>query len=441
MWFDESIFYQIYPLGYCGAEKENDGGAVRHRFGKIEQNIPAIKAAGFNAVLFNPLFESERHGYDTVDFFSVDRRLGDNADFKNLVSKFHEAGIRVVLDGVFNHVGRRFFAFEEVRRERENTDKKYWFNINFGGNTHYNDGFWYEGWEGHMELVKLNLQNDAVLDYIARAVRFWIDEFGIDGLRLDVAYLLPEWFFEWLRRIVRERRQDFFLMGEVIHGQNFSKNIVPDRLDSITNYECYKGLTSALNSDNLFEIEHSLERLFGSQPWCLYTGKNLFSFVDNHDVPRAYTALQDKRKIYAMYAILYSMPGIPCVYYGSEYGAEGAKGHGADGDDALRPCIDEIDKDKSPELTAFIRKLNEIRKREPALAYGTYDKCVLSNKFMCFKREKGADRIYCAFNISDADVTVRVEEAEGTDLLSGEIRNLNDIYLPPFSVKYFKKNG
>lgn len=437
MWFDESVFYQIYPLGYCGAERENDFGEVRHRLARIEEQIPYIRDCGFNAVLFNPLFESERHGYDTVDFFRIDRRLGDNEDFKRLVAKFHEAGIRVVLDGVFNHVGRRFFAFEEVREKRENSDKKDWFHINFGGNTAYNDGFWYEGWEGHMELVKLNLQNEAVLGYIGRAVEYWMDEFGIDGLRLDVSYLLPEWFFEWLRRIVRGRRDDFFLMGEVIHNQNFQKNLTRDRLDSITNYECYKGLTSALNSDNLFEIEHSLERLFGSQPWCLYTGKNLFSFVDNHDVPRACTALKDRRKLPAMYGILYGMPGIPCVYYGSECGAEGDK---SDNDYKLRPAVGEIDKDKDPALRALIGKLNAVRKAESALQYGTYEKCVLSNKYMCFKREKGGDRIYCAYNISDGDVTVRVEEAEGTDLLTGEVRNLNDIYLPPFAVKLFKKN-
>ena len=437
MWFDESTFYQIYPLGYCGAERENDFGEIRHRLSAIEERIPYIRDCGFTAVLFNPLFESERHGYDTVDFFRIDRRLGDNADFKRLVEKFHEAGIRVVLDGVFNHVGRRFFAFEDVREKKQASDKKDWFHIDFGGNTAYNDGFWYEGWEGHMELVKLNLQNSAVLDYIGRAVEFWMDEFGIDGLRLDVSYLLPEWFFEWLRRTVRGRRSDFFLMGEVIHNQNFQKNLTPERLDSITNYECYKGLTSALNSDNLFEIEHSLERLFGSQPWCLYTGKNLFNFVDNHDVPRAYTALQDKRKLPALYAILYGMPGIPCVYYGSECGAEGDK---SDNDYDLRPAVSAIDAGKCPQQTALIRKLNAIRLRERALQYGSYEKCALSNKYMCFKREKGGERIYCAYNISDGDVTVRVEEAEGTDLLTGEIRNLNDIYLPPFAVKLFKKN-
>ena len=437
MWFDESVFYQIYPLGFCGAERENDFGEVRHRFGKIEEEIDYIKECGFNAVLFNPLFESERHGYDTVDFFKVDRRLGTNEEFKALVEKFHSAGIRVVLDGVFNHVGRRFAAFEDVRQRREGSDKTSWFYIHFGGNSPYNDGFGYEGWEGHMELVKLNLQNEGVVDYIRRAVLYWIDEFGIDGLRLDVAYLLPEWFFEFLRRTVRERREDFFLMAEVIHGQNFAKNLTPQRLDSMTNYECYKGLTSALNSDNLFEIEHSLERQFGSQPWCLYTGKHLFNFVDNHDVVRAYTALQNKDKLFAMYAILYTMPGIPCVYYGSECAAEGDK---SDNDYKLRPCIDDIDKNKRPDLMKWVQKLNTIRKESRALSYGSYDKCVLSNKYMCYKREKDAERIYCAFNISGEDITVRVEEAEGTDLLTGEVRNLNDIYLPPYAVKLFRKN-
>lgn len=438
MWFDESAFYQIYPLGYCGAERENDFGQVHRRLHIIEEQIPYIKEMGFTAVLFNPLFESERHGYDTVDFFNVDRRLGDNADFKRLVEKFHEAGVRVVLDGVFNHVGRRFFAFEDVRARREGSDKRDWFNINFGGNTAYNDGFWYEGWEGHMELVKLNLHCGAVTDYIRRAVEFWIDEFQIDGLRLDVSYLLPEWFFEFLRRTVRAKREDFFLMGEVIHIQNFAKNLTPDRLDSITNYECYKGLTSALNSDNLFEIEHSLSRLFGQEQWCLYTGKNLFNFVDNHDVIRAYTALGDKRKLAAMYTVLYCMPGIPCVYYGSECGAEGDK---SDGDYKLRPYIGDIDKNKAPELSALIKKLNGIRRSSRALAYGSYAKCVLNNRYLCFKREADGERIYCAVNISDGDITVRVEEAEGDDLLGGEVRNLNDIYLPPFAVRIFKKRG
>ena len=152
---------------------------------------------------------------------------------------------------------------------------------------------------------------------------------------------------------------------------------------------------------------------------------------------RSYTALQNNDLIFNMYAILYTMPGIPCIYYGSECAAEGDK---SDNDYKLRPCIDDVDKNKRPDLLKFIQKLNAIRRSCRALSYGSYEKCVLSNKYMCYKRELDGERIYCAFNISGEDVTVRVEEAEGTDLLTGEVRNLNDIYLPPYSVKLFRKN-
>ena len=268
MWFDESVFYQIYPLGYCGAERENDFGETRHRLYKIRDEIPKLKELGVKAVLFNPLFESERHGYDTVDFFKVDRRLGTNEEFKELVSDFHRAGIKVVLDGVFHHAGREFFPFKEVREKREGTDYRFWFNIDFYSNSAYNDGFNYDNWEGHPELVKLRLENNDLMNYLMEAVRFWIGGFDIDGLRLDVCYSLPYWFIERLRAEANALKPDFYLVGEVIHIGNFRDAVSPNRLDSVTNYECYKGLVSAFNSDNLFEIEHSFtrERIFCRLP-------------------------------------------------------------------------------------------------------------------------------------------------------------------------------
>lgn len=437
MWFDESVFYQIYPLGFCGAERENDFGQVRHRFGKIEAEIPRLKDMGVTAVLFNPLFESERHGYDTVDFFRIDRRLGTNGEFRDLVKKFHEAGIKVVLDGVFNHAGRAFAPFREVLEKRENTDYKFWFNINFRGNSRYNDGLDYENWEGHPELVKLRLENVDLQNYLMDAVRFWISEFGIDGLRLDVCYLLPQWFMELLRRTVNACKPDFFLVGEVIHCGNFQMNVCPERLNSITNYECFKGMVSSFNSDNLFEIESSLTRLFSSQPWALYTGKRMLNFVDNHDVIRAYTALKEKRNLLNLYTLLFTIPGIPCLYYGSEFGAEGDK---SDLDYKLRPCIDDIDKSAHPELSAHIRRLAEIRRNSRALCYGGYAKATIMNKNFSFVREWEGEKIVVAMNISDSACTVRVEEAEGTDLLTGQVRNLNDIYLPPFTAAIYRRN-
>ncbi len=436
MWFDESVFYQIYPLGYCGAERDNHFGEVCHRLGKIKENIPHIADMGATAVLFNPLFESERHGYDTVDFFTVDRRLGTNEEFKELVGAFHAAGIRVVLDGVFNHTGRAFPPFKTVLSERERTDYRFWFNINFHGNSRYNDGLDYENWEGHPELVKLRLDNWDVQKYLMDAVRFWIREFDIDGLRLDVSYLLPPWFMEMLRGTVRELKPDFFLVGEVIHLTNFRDNVRPERLDSITDYECYRGLVSAFNSRNLFEIEHSLTRLFGSFDWSLFRGKNLFSFVDNHDVERAATALREKRNLANLYTVLFTMPGIPCVYYGSEYGVEGDK---SDMDYGLRPAVDTIPRDDTLPLYLHIKRLAAIRKASRALAYGSYRKATLSSANFSFVRECGGEEFITAVNIAETDCTVRVEEAEGEDLLTGERRNLNDIYLPPFSSRVLKR--
>lgn len=437
MWFDEATFYQIYPLGFCGAERENDFGEVRHRLGKISAEIPRLKELGVRAVLFNPLFESERHGYDTVDFFHIDRRLGTNEEFKALVAEFHAAGIRVILDGVFNHTGRRFPPFQEVLQKREGTDYRFWFNINFYGDSRYHDGLDYENWEGHPELVKLRLENCDVQNYLMDAVRMWIREFDIDGLRLDVCYLLPQWFMELLRRTVDAEKRDFFLVGEVIHCGNFQQNICPERLNSITNYECFKGLISSFNSDNLFEIESSLTRLFSDQPWALYTGKRMLNFVDNHDVIRAYTALKEKRNLCNLYTVLFTMPGIPCLYYGSEFGQEGDK---SDFDYHLRPDIDMIDKTAHPELVEHIRKLIRIRNTSRALIYGSYRKATIMNKNFSFVREYEGERIIVAVNISDSDCTVRVEEAEGTDLLTGQVRNLNDIYLPPFSASIYRKN-
>ncbi len=437
MWFDESVFYQIYPLGFCGAERENDFGETRHRLHKIAAEIPRLKELGITAVLFNPLFESERHGYDTVDFYRIDRRLGTNSEFKALVDEFHAAGIRVVLDGVFNHTGRAFPPFREVLEKREGTDYRFWFNLNFWGNSRYNDGLDYENWEGHPELVKLRLENCDVQNYLMDAVRFWIREFGIDGLRLDVCYLLPPWFMELLRRTVSAEKEDFFLVGEVIHCGNFRQNVVPERLNSITNYECFKGMVSACNSDNLFEIESSLTRLFSSQPWALYTGKRMLNFVDNHDVVRAFTALKDKRKIFALYTLLFTIPGIPCIYYGSEFGAEGDK---SDFDYKLRPCIDDVDKTAHPELVAFLKKLAEIKRNSRALCYGGYCKATIRNRDFAFVREESGEKIVVAVNIGEGDCTIRVEEAEGTDLLTGQVRNLNDIYLPPFGVSIYRKN-
>ena len=268
MWADKSVFYQIYPLGFCGTPRENDG-VPASRIGKIGDWAEHIRRLGADAVYLSPVFESDRHGYDTRDYRKIDCRLGTNEDFARVCETLHGHGIKVVLDGVFNHVGRGFWAFRDVQERKWDSPYKDWFHINFDGNSNYNDGFWYEGWEGHYELVKLNLRNSAVADHLLESIRLWVEWFHIDGLRLDVAYCLDREFLHRLRQFCDGLKPEFFLVGETLHG-DYNQWVNDAMLHSCTNDECYKGLYSSLNSMNLFEIVHSLTRQFGPEPWPLY---------------------------------------------------------------------------------------------------------------------------------------------------------------------------
>lgn len=432
MWYDESVFYQIYPLGLCGAPQANDG-VQEHRLRRILDWIPHIEKLGCGAVLLNPLFESDAHGYDTRDYRRVDTRLGTNGDLKELVAALHERGIRVVLDGVFNHVGRGFWAFRDVQEKKWDSPYRDWFHISFDGNSGYNDGFWYEGWEGHFELVKLNLRNGAVADYLLDTVRFWVEEFGVDGLRLDVAYCLDRDFIARLRQFCCSLRPDFFLVGETLHG-DYNQWVGEGKCHSCTNYECYKGLYSSLNDLNLFEIGHSLRRQFGSEPWCLYRGKKLLNFVDNHDVTRVAGILRNPAHLPVIYGLLFAMPGIPCIYYGSEWGAQGDKAHG---DAALRAAFE---RPQWNGLTDTIAAMAAARRRSAALRDGEYAEVLLTNRQYIFERRCGDERVLCAVNADAAPYTAHFNAGCGraVDLLTGVEHDFGGgSELAPYSVHYW----
>lgn len=413
MWTDESVFYQIYPLGAAGAPFENDG-KLEHRLGRFEEWIPDLKKLGVNAILFNPLFSSVSHGYDTTDYRTVDCRLGDNEDLKHLMDKLHENGFRVLFDGVFNHVGRNFPQFQDVLKNRENSPYKDWFQIDFGGNNSYNDGLWYANWEGYDALVKLNLKNPEVVQYLLDTVDFWTEEFGVDGLRLDVAYCLDQDFLRTLHHHVKSRNPEFFLLGETLHG-DYNTWVNPDMLDSCTNYECYKGIYSSFNSVNFFEILYSFNRQFGSEPWCLYTGKKLLSFVDNHDVNRIASTIEKKELLPAVYAMLFTMPGIPCIYYGSEWGMEGVKNAN---DTAIRPSVEKLE---SNALTEDIEKMIRIYRSSRALQNGDYKQIALNNGWCVYQRSLDGETVWCAINILPDAVQIPVNwSGQARDLATGE---------------------
>ena len=434
MWAYNSIFYQIYPIGFCGAPVHNDG-VCAPRIRKLMDWSEYLQTLGVDSILLNPIFESDNHGYDTRDFKTIDCRLGTNEDFKEVCEDLHKHNVKIVLDGVFNHVGRGFWAFKDVQEKKWDSPYKDWFHISFDGNSCYDDGFWYEGWEGHFELVKLNLQNPAVVDYLMECVKYWIDEFGIDGLRLDVAYSLDHNFMRRLRSYTQELKPDFALIGEVLFG-DYNIIVNDEMLHSCTNYECYKGLYSSFNCMNMFEIAHSLHRQFGSDQWCIYRGKHLMTFVDNHDVTRLASILTNKKHIPLAYGLLMGMPGIPCLYYGSEWAEQGEKA--PDNDYALRPCFEEP---KPNELTEFIKKLIRVRQESDALCNGAYKNVVIQNHQLVFERCSEKERVIVAINAADYPYTANAGELNGTaaDLLTRETVTMNgQLELKPYSVQYLK---
>lgn len=418
-WYDEAVFYHIYPLGMTGAPKQNTYGEPEHRLNNLIPFISRIKKLGFNALYIGPLFESVGHGYETTDYKKLDTRLGTNEDLTNFVEECHKQGIRVILDGVFNHTGRDFFAFKDIRQNRESSRYKEWYcNVNFYGNNEYNDGFSYDNWGGYNLLAKLNQQNREVREYVCDVIRFWVNEFNIDGIRLDAADVLDFSYMQMMRQVANEVKPDFWLMGEVIHG-DYIRWVNGDTLHSVTNYHLHKALYSGHNDHNYFEIAHTVKRLYemgGNRP----NGLKLYNFVDNHDVERIYTKLNDKSHFIPVHILMYTLPGVPSVYYGSEFGLEGQKQQGSD--DSLRPTVSYeqyINATQNNDLTNLISRLGAIRTGTKALSYGDYKELLLTNCQYAFSRTYNGQSVIVTVNNSNSDFTMSLPTQMEEEYIGG----------------------
>ena len=448
-WYNEATFYHIYPLGLTGAPKENDYGTPVHRLNTLLPWIDHIKEIGCTALYIGPLFESVGHGYETTDYKKLDSRLGTNEDLTNFVKACHDKGIRVIFDGVFNHTGRDFFAFKDIQKNRENSPYVNWYcNVNFGGNTEYNDGFSYENWGGYNLLVKLNQRNPEVQNYICDVIRFWVSEFDIDGIRLDAADVLDFDFMRVLRHTADEVKKDFWLMGEVIHG-DYSRWVNGQTLHSVTNYALHKALYSGHNDHNYFEIAHTVKYLQNMGDLDLY------NFVDNHDVERIHTKLQNKAHFAPVHVLLYTLPGVPSIYYGSEFGIDGKKEKFSDA--SLRPALDLKDYadavTKNP-CTALIAALGKVRQGTPALSYGSYSELALTNRQFAFARDLDGVRVIVTVNNDDSDAEMNLPTGSAPEYVGaltgqkvsaqgGRIRvrvaaNSGEIWLPAGDMPEYK---
>ncbi|MDR2445720.1 MAG: alpha-amylase [Treponema sp.] len=433
----DRFFYHIYPLGFCGCPEKNDFSCpAGHGLRGIEAHIPRLLDMGVNAVYIGPVFESAAHGYDTLDYFHVDRRLGNNDSLKRLAQTFHGNGIIIVLDAVLNHTGRHFFAFKDLQAHGERSAYRDWFsNTRFNGKSPCGDNFTYDGWNGHYNLVKFNSRNREAREYLFAAVKFWIQEFDIDGLRLDAADHLSAEFMDELSDRCVALKKDFWLMGEVVAGdyrkwlfrpQNLPTGRAektPCRLQSVTNYELYKGLWSSFNDKNFFEIAWTLRRQFGDIG--LYRENVLYNFADNHDVNRVASSVKNKAHLFPLYALLFTVPGIPSLYYGDEFGVLGERGH--DSDRALRPSWDAIRTaetavDRNALLKAIV-DFARIRKNSLALREGSYRELYVSSEQFAFMREKDGKQALVTVNASDKERVISINAGD----LRSKIKRWKDV--------------
>lgn len=403
-WINSSVFYHIYPLGFCGAPETNDFSLPAvNRLEKVYGWLDHIQWLGANALYLGPLFESSTHGYDTADYFWLDRRLGTNETLKDLSAEIHRRGMRLVLDGVFNHSGRDFWAFRDLRQKGQDSAYRGWYhNLRFDQSSPYGDPFSYEGWNGHLSLVKFNLSNPDVRNHLFEAVTGWVRDYDIDGLRLDAADCVDLDFWQAFGEHCHSLKPDFWLMGEVVHG-NYRKWANPEHLDSVTNYECYKGLYSSLNDGNYFEIAYALERQFGKAG--IYRDLPLYNFVDNHDVDRVASLLKNPAHLYPLYMLLMSMPGVPSIYYGSEWGLPGKRQPATDA--PVRPDLDldtMIHHAPQANLAGTVARLAAIRRNSPALNEGSYSQLRVESKQFAFLRQQDGESIVAAFNSANEAV-------------------------------------
>jgi glycosidase len=420
-WAWQTVFYHIYPLGLCDAPERNDfNSPPKPRLLKVRDWLDHLQDLGFNALYLGPVFESTTHGYDTADYYQVDRRLGDRETLARLAKDLRQRGLRLILDGVFHHVGRDFWAFRDLLKHGPSSRFADWFcGVDFQKQSPWGDPFAYQGWNGHYDLVKLNLRHPEVKGHLLEAVRNWLSEFEIDGLRLDAADCLDPDFLRELAAFTRGLRPDFWLMGEVVHG-DYRRYANSGMLDSVTNYEAYKSLYSCHNDLNYFEMAHSLDRQFGK--YGLYRDLPLYGFADNHDVDRVAGLLNNPAHLYPLYIILFTMPGSPSVYYGSEWGLNQKKAPHSDR--PLRPALDPVTTPQHaphPDLAGVIKRLISLRRNHPPLWQGDCRNLLVQRDHLALARSHNGQNLVVAVNAASETRELRLKSlpaARLTDLLN-----------------------
>jgi glycosidase len=384
-WVEHAIWWQVYPLGFVGAyPADPPPTADEHRLRRIVDWLDHAVELGASGVALGPLFASHTHGYDTTDHYRIDPRLGDGADFDQMIADAHKRGLRVLLDGVFNHVAKDFAQTSWFRKR---------------GNS-------FDTFEGHGELIALDHDNPDVVAYTVDVMTHWLKR-GADGWRLDAAYAVPDRFWAQVLPRVRQAHPDAWFVGEVIHG-DYSERVRASGFDSVTQYELWKAIWSSLNDANFHELDWALVRhnefLDDFVP---------MTFVGNHDVTRIASQLDNTRHLEHALVILLTTGGTPSVYAGDESGYRGVKEERFGGDDAVRPeftaplmGVDEHGHD----VYRLHQYLIGLRRRHPWLHTARTSPLRLTNTQYVYATRNGSDVLLVALNIDDEPLSLSLPE-------------------------------
>lgn len=393
-WVQHAIWWQIYPLGFVGAfPAENPPDADEHRLLRVCDWLDHAIALGASGIALGPIFASRTHGYDTTDHRRIDPRLGDDSDFDTLVSQAHDRGLRVLLDGVFNHVGTDFPAYRAAMDG--DADAATWFRGRPGR---------FHTFEGHGELITLNHNNPLVVDYTVDVLSHWLRR-GADGWRLDAAYAVPQRFWSHVLPRVREEHPEAWFVGEVIHG-DYAGMVDQAGYDAITQYELWKAIWSSLNDGNFHELNWALRRhnefLQAFVPQ---------TFIGNHDVTRIASKLEEPQHVAHALVLLMTLGGVPTIYAGDEFGFHGVKEDRAGGDDAVRPEFGAppLQADAwGQEMFALHQFLIGLRRRHPWLHTARTAPLTVDNRGYVYETRSGDHTLVVALNIDDAPLSLEL---------------------------------
>lgn len=422
-WYDSAVFYQMHPLSLCGCEHESAETAGSH-FAELTEWARHAKKMGCNAIYIGQVFKADTHGYGIIDYHKVDSRLGTNEDFKKWIAACHDMGMRVVVDTVFNHVGRGFFAFQNLERKGKASPYREWFsNVNFSGNNEYGDGFSYESWGGYQRLVRLNILNPWLHDYHFDTVRFWISEFDIDGIHIDAIDELDYDFIKDLRKVVQNIKPDFWLMGELMDGA-YARWVNDKMLHSAVNNELHKDFVLAHNNGSYPLLVQSVRHI---NEQCPYT--KLYTFVDNQDGSRIYEKLNKPEHRRLITLLLYTLYGIPALYCGSEFSAAKMQHSESEEDPDTKPLLklsDHKDAYRQDEVTRLHCLLGRANQQFPELFFGHYQEMMLSEKQFIYARALRKKIMITALNCDDSPLKLEIPLAghitKAVDILSAGIK-------------------